>query len=200
MQKSLKQDIYHELKRRILSGEDAPNEVLTERSIASEFEVSKTPVRESLGLLCQDGDLVRYPGMGYLVKDLSYAEAMYIAELRGIIEVSAMELVVSRATDEELNSLFAVIESDEGSESIGSGKNTTFHWELAKLTKNPYLADEVHRLALSAMRPSSTPIDTRSDEESYKRIVNALLERDVELAKEYMRQDIAFKGMKYPEK
>lgn len=189
--------IYDELKRRILNREYQPNELITERSIAAEFNVSKTPVRESLVRLCQEGDIIRYSGMGYIVKDLSYTDALHISELRCIIECAAADLIIRYASDEEIKSLYTYINTGEESTQIGCGRNTTFHYELGKLTKNPYMAKEIRSLAMSAMRPSSADIDNQTlNEDLHKQIVDALLARDHSEAKRCLKLDIQLKGQR----
>jgi len=197
MQKTLNDKIYDELKRRILNKEYQPNELISERTIAAEFNVSKTPVRESLVRLCQEGDIVRYSGMGYIIKDLSYTDALHIAELRCVVECAAAEFIIRFASDDEIKSLYALIDTDEDSMKLGSGKNTTFHAELGRLTKNPYMAKEIRSLAMSAMRPSTVEITNQTlDEDLHRQIVDALLARNVDEAKRCLRLDIALLGQR----
>lgn len=197
MQKTLNDFVYGELKRRILNKEYQPNEIITERSIAAEFNVSKTPVRESLGRLCQEGDIVRYSGLGYIIKDLSYTDALHIAELRCIVECAAADLIILYARDEEIRRLYSFIDTEEESERIGTGKNTTFHHELGKLTKNPYMEKEIRQLAMSAMRPSTAEIEGHTyNTDLHKAIVDALLARDPAEARRCLMLDIQLKGQR----
>ncbi len=196
MAKTLNQDIYAELKRRIVEEEYTVNDVLTERSIAAEFNVSKTPVRESLSLLAKEGYVTRYPNFGYMVKELSYGEAMSICELRCILETAACRIIVKYASDDEIKRLYEFINTEEESSSIGKGSNTTFHWEVSKLAGNTYLSDLVKQFAMLSQRPAAGEYNRGLNEQIHKQIVDALLARDAEAAERYLKQDVMPKGQR----
>ena len=192
MNKTLRESIYEELKRRILSQEYNANELVSEKVIAGQFNVSKTPVREALNQLCQEGFVTRYPSFGYIIKELSYQDVKDICELRYILETAAVRLVIRYASDEEIRGLYDYIDPPKDSVREGHGKNTLFHWELSKLTKNLYLTNDILRLAMSSARPSTFfgAGDGGTDEEYHGKIVDALLKRNIEEAERYLKLDI----------
>src|SRR5690242_3977519 len=59
-----------------------PGDHLGEVELAEEFEVSRSPVREALIALEKEGSLIVSPYKGAIVKPLSVAEVLDIAELR----------------------------------------------------------------------------------------------------------------------
>ena len=64
---------------------------ITESEISQKFNVSKTPAREALNYLCQEGILEKIPRKGYLVKRLSLAELRNLFQFRNILERASVE-------------------------------------------------------------------------------------------------------------
>lgn len=189
------QKIYDEIIRRITDGEYSPRDILTERSLAAEFNVSKTPVRECLSNLCLEGYLEKYPNCGYLIKELSFADAVALAEMRVIVESAAVKIVIQYASDEEIKSLYQYLDNDEYSNTIGPGRNTSFHTGIARLTHNPFIEDTVRSLAMRAKR-SSKILQDEDIAELHAKILKAIEERNVEDAVRYIVQDISLKGQR----
>ena len=76
----------------------ASGQFITEAEISEKFHVSKTPAREALIFLCQEGLLERIPRKGYLVKQLSVAELQSLFQFRSILERAAVELAIRFAS------------------------------------------------------------------------------------------------------
>lgn len=58
---SLHTQVYYQLKEYIISGQLKPGECLIEQTIAAQMSISKTPVREALRELVQEGLVVHHP-------------------------------------------------------------------------------------------------------------------------------------------
>jgi len=67
-------EIYKVLRERIIEFKYNIGEPINEKSVAEEFGVSKTPAREALGMLVQDGYLINLPRQGYFVKEVSESD------------------------------------------------------------------------------------------------------------------------------
>ena len=76
------EDLYTELRRRILNGEYAAGVKLSENKLAKEFRLSRMPVRESFKHLEQDGLLTILPKSGSYVRAQSPLEVKEILEVR----------------------------------------------------------------------------------------------------------------------
>ena len=88
--------IHLELRRALLSGAMSPSTRLTEAGLAERFDTSRTPVREALRRLENEGHLVRDPAVGGLLPRVPRASSMReIYEVRIALE----DLVVRRAAD-----------------------------------------------------------------------------------------------------
>ena len=68
--RSLTEQVYEALREDILRARRRPGQVVAEPELALHYGVSKTPVREALRLLAQDGCVIVLPRKGYLVRPL----------------------------------------------------------------------------------------------------------------------------------
>jgi len=86
--------VYSTLFDRIIHGQYPANERLIEDDLAKEFQVSRTPIRETLRLLQQDGLLQILPNRGARVYGFTADDLEDIYEIRRVLEGLALELMV----------------------------------------------------------------------------------------------------------
>ncbi|WP_433426049.1 GntR family transcriptional regulator [Microtetraspora malaysiensis] len=79
-----------------------PGQRLIEQRIAKEFELSRTPVRESLRMLEAEGLVRSEPNRGAVVRSVSVEELADLYALRALLKSFAAELTAARITDEDL--------------------------------------------------------------------------------------------------
>ncbi len=90
--KSLAMRVAERLREAIIDGEFALGEMIPEESLATQFGVSRTPVREALNQLQLQGLVVVKPQRGSYVFEPSEADIAAICEFRCVVEPSAAEL------------------------------------------------------------------------------------------------------------
>ena len=81
---------YSALKQMIISNELGPGERLLDRELADKVGVSRTPVRDALRRLEQDGLITTRTGRRWFVADLDTKQAANLYELREVLEVRAV--------------------------------------------------------------------------------------------------------------
>ena len=105
----LNDTVYWRIKEMILSGRLRPGNKLVHQELADQLSVSRTPVRESLERLYQEGYAGRRPRRGYYVAELNTADARDLYETREALEIFAFrkscELGFSRQAIAELKAL-----------------------------------------------------------------------------------------------
>jgi DNA-binding GntR family transcriptional regulator len=94
--------VREELRTRIVDGRLPPGAWLSEPTIAAELDVSRTPVREAIGRLEEEGLVRRTPGLGAFVVELTEREAAEIIGIRAALEGYAASLAAARISDDEL--------------------------------------------------------------------------------------------------
>ena len=91
MQKeSLKQQAYNAIKAKILNCEYAPNTFINEELLREEVSASRTPVRDAISRLEQEGLVKILPKKGIMVSDLSLSQINMIYETRMMLEPYAI--------------------------------------------------------------------------------------------------------------
>jgi DNA-binding GntR family transcriptional regulator len=103
--RSMRDDVFDILHKRIIAGEHRPGEWLRQEDIASQLGVSMTPVREALDLLVASGLAERVPYRGVRVIELTHEEMLDAYGLRILLEPSAARLASEAATPREVEEL-----------------------------------------------------------------------------------------------
>ncbi len=153
--------VYRGLRDQILSGAIAPNTRLVEVQLASQFAVSRTPVREALKRLTAEGLVSSDPLRGMVVRDVDAAEIEDIYVIREVLEGLAARLAAERATASDIAKLRLLMELME--ESAASQRweavvqiNVKFHEVLYAASRNERLELIGRSLADAVRRYSST--------------------------------------------
>ena len=110
---SLRQQVYERLRTALRAGEYQPNQRLTEIGIAEALGVSRTPVREALGLLSREGLLSSMPHGGFKVPDLQIDDLNDIFELRYLLEPYAAGLAARNAYHDGVAGMHAAIQAEK---------------------------------------------------------------------------------------
>ncbi|MBU2027981.1 MAG: GntR family transcriptional regulator [Pseudomonadota bacterium] len=110
---SVREKTYDYLKSNILSGRFVPGERLAEEHLAKELGVSRTPVREALHKLEQDGLIEPLESRGFCIPKDSEEEIEDLFELRTVLEGYTLKLICERITDEQIGRLEEIIDKAE---------------------------------------------------------------------------------------
>src|SRR3984885_7992342 len=90
------------IREMILHGELAPGERVREVEIASKLGVSRTPVRESLPILAQEGVLTQLDTRGFVVRAFTPQEIMDAIDVRGVLEGLAARMLAEQGPSRRL--------------------------------------------------------------------------------------------------
>lgn len=189
---------YTVLRRRIIRCELEPGERITEAQLASETGIGKTPVREALTRLIQEGLVRSIPGRGYEVAPITLGDVQDLFNFRLVIEPAAAQLAAGQVIASDLLHLnelctayFSAI--DEESESHYLQANYLLHAAIADASGNRRLAEAVRRALeeserlfhLSRLFHLNNVLKKRSEEvaHEHKNLVDALIAGDGETAR-----------------
>lgn len=154
---------YEVLKQAILSGELAPGQPLVEMMLASWCGVSRTPIREALRRLEQDG-LVDRSSHGLAVRERSPEEILDLYETRVVLEATVGRVASERRTDHDVRLLrWNLQRSDNVSADNTDGMveaNQQFHRAVWRASHNESLADLLERLHLHLSRYPGTTLSS----------------------------------------
>jgi DNA-binding GntR family transcriptional regulator len=106
----LSEEVYDVLRAAILSGRLAPGARLVEADVARQMSTSRSPVREAVRKLEREGMLEYKPRRGTVVVGLSHEDVLDAYRLRAHLEAYAAGLASVRVTQEQLESLWVLVE------------------------------------------------------------------------------------------
>ncbi|GLK86114.1 GntR family transcriptional regulator [Ancylobacter defluvii] len=159
-QPDLRTMVMETLRSDILDQRIPIGEILLEKEVAARLSVSKTPVREALALLCQEGLVQLFPRRGYVVRGLSVQEVLDTFDLRVILEGAAAERAARHLTADELDLLAELCEHDccrtsqlgDSAQREDMLHSLDFHLIIARGSRNQLLATDVERLLRASRR------------------------------------------------
>jgi DNA-binding GntR family transcriptional regulator len=194
------------LRAAIVEGRYAPGERLIEVKLASELELSRTPIREALRRLDAEGLVAHERNRGAVVRPLSLQDVIDHYELRGRLESYAAELAAQRATDAERARLtaaadaFSAVRGDAAGAGIGgvrrlSDANRELHNAILDAAHHSRLSTLVARtvdlpLVFRAFSRFGDPERERSDM-FHHWIVDAIVARNATRASRLMAEHVA---------
>ena len=169
---------------------------LDERQLSDDLGVSRTPIREALARLEQEGFVRTVPRRGVYVVRKSKTEILEMITVWAALESMAARLITERATDEEISSLrrlFATFEDDRVQARIDeySDTNIRFHQALLGLSKCELIQTMAENLFIHMrsirMRTIGEEDRARRSIIDHMNIIEALEARDTELAERLAR-------------
>src|SRR5439155_1404533 len=95
--------VYNQIKNLILCNEVLPGQKLHHQELSERLGVSRTPVREALTRLVQEGYVSFLPNRGFTCKEIRLQEAEELYDLREALEAFAVEKAIENLTDDGLD-------------------------------------------------------------------------------------------------
>jgi len=183
--------LYHQLLEEVLEGDLRPGEILVESALGKRFGVSRTPIREALRMLEQDGVLERV-NRGMRVRQTSSEEVLEIYGVRTILEAAAARDAATRRTDYDLANLDRLLRSMAEERTATPAEraaiNRSFHRAIWQAARNRTLSDMLERLAVHLRRyPATTYLRPGRWEEAleeHRLLLEAIRRRDPDAAAE----------------
>ncbi|MCF6094863.1 GntR family transcriptional regulator [Microaerobacter geothermalis] len=147
----LYEQIYYSLKKMIMDGVFQPGERIFESKIAREFGISRSPVREAIRSLQNEGLLILDQKSQILVYRPSLHDIKEIYQCRMALESMAASLAASQVNDQEIEELEQVLsltkkalEENDPNEAIN--QNAKFHDLIIQFSRNRRLQTQLESL------------------------------------------------------
>ena len=170
---------------------------LDDRALARALGVSRTPIREAMTLLEQEGFLRTEPRRGVFIVRKTKKQILEMIEMWAALESMAARLATLNASDEDIGKLrgmFDDFRNETPSENIEeySEANIAFHQAIIRLSGSHLMGQTIENLfihvrAIRRMTISQSDRAARSIVD-HMRIIEALERRDTELAERLVRQ------------
>ncbi|WP_314657064.1 GntR family transcriptional regulator [Fusobacterium nucleatum] len=185
---------YQKIKAAILNEMYEPNQILNERKLAEEFQISRTPVREALKILEGEGWVKIIPWKGAIVNQITQKEIDEIFQIRLIIEPAIIELLQNKIDYKKRAYLDKLYENQKKTKTKKEFilADREFHMTFVEWTENLQLIemvkglnDRIYMVGHKAINSKDSKREEESLEEHYK-IIQALKNNDIMLAKNFM--------------
>lgn len=204
--KSISDQIYELLKKKILNSEILPGERLMQEEVAKAFNASRTPIRHAFHLLEKDGLVERLPQNGVRITRLDLETIRDLFAIRGVLEAYGVELACERIQPKDIEALRSI--RDQAGQMLESSTipretklnqifelNSLFHETIYQSTNSRYLMDLISNLRNSVLRLRA--LGVRKDRawrqawDEHSRLIDCLDRRDKKAAGKLMRRHIA---------
>jgi DNA-binding GntR family transcriptional regulator len=147
----MKKEIYDEIKRRIITLEYKPGELINDKALSQELNVSRTPIREVLLKLAEENFVTFVPRVGIYVSQIDIKTIRNAYEIKMHLEAMAAELAATRAKDEDIAELMTIVERLKTYDAEKDYKqyiidDQLFHRKTRQIADNELLDDMLEKL------------------------------------------------------
>ena len=194
------------IEERIATGHYLQGSRLDEMALATEFNTSRTPIREALMQLSITGLIDMRPRRGAIVAEISSQRLYEMFEVMAEIEALCGRLAARRMTDTDRHSLMEIHKSCKEAYDLADPdeyyrRNEHFHLALFSASHNGFLIEEATSIQrrLSAYRRLQLRVRNRmnSSFSEHTSILEAILAGDGELAADLIRKHVAIQGERF---
>ncbi|HDQ73730.1 MAG TPA: GntR family transcriptional regulator [Chloroflexi bacterium] len=198
MSRRLSEQAYHLIKKKIITLELPPSQVIDEQKLMSELELGRTPIREALLQLAKEDLVTIVPRRGMFVADISITDLQKVFEVRVVLEGFCARLAAKRATEKQIAKLEALLDRLEGisGDDVAAlmESDNRFHELLYQAADNEFLNKMLNRLYAPSLRLWYLVLerltDVREAIEQHREIVDAIKIRDGDRAEKLIQQHI----------
>ena len=196
--RALYEEVAELLRQRIFRRELEPGSWIDEQTLAAEFGISRTPLREALKVLAAEGLVTMKLRRGAYVTEVSERDLVEVYHLLALLESDAAAIVAQDASDAqiaELAELHAVLEATVDDRDAFFAANERFHMHLLEIAGNRWRNQTVAdlRKVMKLYRHHSLFKQGRLQASlaEHRCIMEALRARDAQRAQQLMRTHIA---------
>ena len=196
----LYEEVADQLRVRIFAHELAPGTWIDEQTLAKEFGISRTPLREAIKVLAAEGLITMKLRRGAYVTEVNRGDLEQIFTILSLLEGQAAKEAATKAQEKDLNELddmhlrLEKAAADRNLEQFFE-VNVRFHERIIAIANNPWLTGVIAdlRKVLKLQRKDSLSRTGRlqSSLSEHREILKALLKRDPIAAEQAMRTHLA---------
>ena len=173
----MRDDVYQRVREDILACNLVPGSLLQEKDLAFRYSVSKSPVRDALLRLQEQGLIEILPRKGYRILPVSLVDAEDLYDMRILLEKACIKRAIENATLDDLEGLER-FRSASGCESLTQwvAYNRDFHRSIARLAYD--IIDQFDRLTFMGVSKAPDDISAENLVSEHCQIINSIQSRD----------------------
>jgi DNA-binding GntR family transcriptional regulator len=198
--RTLYEEVADQLRVRIFAHELAPGTWIDEQTLAKEFGISRTPLREAIKVLAAEGLITMKLRRGAYVTEVNRGDLEQIFTILSLLEGQAAKEAATKAQEKDLNELDDMhlrLEKAAADRNLDQffEVNVRFHERIIAIANNPWMTSVIAdlRKVLKLQRKDSLSRTGRlqSSLSEHREILKALLKRDPIAAEQAMRTHLA---------
>ncbi|MFH1805577.1 MAG: GntR family transcriptional regulator [Pseudomonadota bacterium] len=201
--RTITDQVTEDLRERILSGDFLAGSQLRQDAIATEYNVSRIPVREALQRLDAEGLVTFQPHKGAIVATLSIQEIEELFEVRRLLECELLRHAVPKLTEDDIRAAADILDVYDDALRAGDvarwgDLNRQFHERLYQASERPKTLEIVRTIGNNTVRfiraqlALTGAIDTA--EREHHEILDACRAGDVDKAVDLLGRHIENSG------
>ena len=196
----LYEEVADQLRVRIFAHDLAPGAWIDEQTLAKEFGISRTPLREAIKVLAAEGLITMKLRRGAYVTEVNRGDLEQIFTILSLLEGQAAKEAATKAQEKDLNELDDMhlrLEKAAADRNLDQffEVNVRFHERIIAIANNPWMTGVIAdlRKVLKLQRKDSLSRTGRlqSSLSEHREILKALLKRDPIAAEQAMRTHLA---------
>lgn len=192
--------VYSQIKNLILCNEVLPGQKLHHQELSERLGVSRTPVREALTRLVQEGYVSFLPNRGFTCKEIRLQEAEELYDLREALEAFAVERAIENLTDAALNEFAKKLDryGNDVQKRFSRERllyDQDIHLEIARLSGNETLIKTLAQIFERIILKRRTdglydPARGMTAHQEHVRLLEAMKQREIQEAVTILRSHI----------
>lgn len=196
----LRDVVFNTLREAILRGDIVAGERLMELQLAAKLGVSRTPIREAIRMLEQEGLAITIPRKGAIVAGMTEKDMQDVLEIREALEELSVQVACDKITDEEIEKLQKNMKNFEHSLKSGDLKkmaqaDVEFHDVIYQATDNPKLINMLNNLREQMYRYRVEYLKNPENHEQllkeHEAIYKGIVEKDKQAVTNMIRKHIS---------
>ena len=196
----LRDVVFNTLREAILRGDLVAGERLMELQLAAKLGVSRTPIREAIRMLEQEGLAITIPRKGAIVAGMTEKDMQDVLEIREALEELSVQVACDKITEEEIAKLQENMKKFESSLESGDLKkmaqaDVEFHDVIYQATDNPKLISMLNNLREQMYRYRVEYLKNPQNHEQllkeHEAIYKGIVEKDKKAVTEMIRRHIS---------
>jgi DNA-binding GntR family transcriptional regulator len=195
---SLADQAYYAIRELIVSLEYAPGDPISERDLTDRLGIGRTPIREALRQLAQEKLVEVFPRRGMFVTTVDVRDLARLCEVRVVLEPEAARLAAERATQADLDEIWALLEELESrrrrSDRVLIDLDERIHRTIYRSAHNDFLEETLEEYYALALRIWMMALDKtstlRDAVEEHHSVLEAIARGMGEAAAQRMREHV----------
>ncbi len=195
--------VYRQLKQLIVTNQIKPGEALNERELADSLAVSRTPIRDALRTLEQEGWIAK-KGKQKVISLLTCKTVQELLEIRLPLELMSYDLAIKKITEQDIEMLQNLTDEmrvttkaiDPAEYYELMTKDIEVHIQIARISKNTKviqmisdLGDQLIRTSVLSLQYGDLPIEEYPSR--HMRLLECLRKKDYDVGRETLKEHIA---------